>query len=333
MAAAILISVLALALASCTNKTEIKYPAATVSDDGAADARNLNAGDDRTENHPVSTGTDERYSVEIPAPLPTGEHPFVLSVNCAEKGVDLEGIRFDVYGSALAYSEPGGYSEYEHEYAFTVVTDKDGKALFDKPAEAISITPRLDSLPFGYGTDTYTRFCEEPANGSTFDIYEVKRVELIFDPDDENKEVFACAFAEDGRQVWCEKTVDESPDPEFEIDEQSKTVRCKKTVNAAVCGIEITGTKTYEHEFQKDRYLYKYLLDNDVINKHVFMYYYCREIVAEGGYFEPSAGCVVIAGEKSEGYYKVKEYYEEYSDIVGRNSPIKQAYDLLCSND
>ena len=200
------------------------------------------------------------------------ENNFEIIIHSEFSNLDLSGITIDVYAAEVSYSDIStGYIEYDEEYSFSVETGTDGKASFNRPSEAFSITVCLDTLPSNLGIDHHTQFITSQTNVYEATLFEVENIDIERD----SGEIAPCFFDKNGNVVYADAEVtliENNEETLYSINANKKQISYNETV--------VVSYQDSQHTIT-DNIVYKYTDNYDKIG-----YLLANKLISEDDYFE-----------------------------------------------
>ena len=200
------------------------------------------------------------------------ENNFEIIIHSEFSNLDLSGITIDVYAAEVSYSDIStGYIEYDEEYSFSVETGTDGKASFNRPSEAFSITVCLDTLPSNLGIDHHTQFITSQTNVYEATLFEVENIDIERD----SGEIAPCFFDKNGNVVYADAEVtliQNNEETLHSINANKKQISYNETV--------VVSYQDSQHTIT-DNIVYKYTDNYDKIG-----YLLANKLISEDDYFE-----------------------------------------------
>jgi len=133
---------------------------------------------------------------------------FTLDIMDSSKGVDLSGIKVDVYDSVLDRVEASiGASIYAHNYSYSTYTDKNGSVTFAKPSDVFLIMIDSTTLPMDIGIDKEQVFYHDTSKKSdSLNVSEISDVKVSYDASAEGG-VRVDIFNANGEQIKADYTI------------------------------------------------------------------------------------------------------------------------------
>lgn len=131
---------------------------------------------------------------------------FEVKIAC-DVAMDLSGIELMIYEEIETETTEDGSETVYEDYSFSVYTDSAGCAEFELPEKRFSVNLNLETLPNGYGADTYTRYYGNGESEGGFAIAKIQSVEIV----ESETGYTVAAYAENGFPLMVDAEVTVTP--------------------------------------------------------------------------------------------------------------------------
>lgn len=176
--------------------------------------------------------------------------PFAITVEMKESDGEIftstAEIAFDLYTATLSSCDPQtGLNQYEETYYDTVSINISDITTVVRPSACFSISPKLETIPEGYGISTTNIFVQEGTEGAVFSLSPINNVEVNFDEVSKQQQV--TLLNEENDEIFAEYTI--SPTP---VSANIKKTQFLSTDTLTATGSVLASGKSYSYTSRLD---------------------------------------------------------------------------------